>query len=142
MQQTLDEMEAAELAAAAAALRTTAAPAAGARGGTPPRGTSIRDSPGGTSIREAPVGGPTSDPRVQDAPVRGGPVTRGSGRGLARTPVLVGLIVVVLAVLIGGVGAYLVLPSATIVVSPKEEALGPVRVTIRADPTRHGPQRR
>ena len=72
-------------------------------------------------------------------PVRGGPVTRGSGRGLARTPVLVGLIVVVLAVLIGGVGAYLVLPSATIVISPKEEALGPVRVTIRADPTATAP---
>ncbi len=139
VQQTLDEMEAAELAAAAAALRTTAAPATGARGSRPPRGTSIRDSPGGTSIREAPVGGSASDPRVQDAPVRGGPVTRGSGRGLARTPVLVGLIVVVLAVVIGGVGAYLVLPSATIVVSPKEEALGPVRVTIRADPTATAP---
>ena len=41
--------------------------------------------------------------------------------------------------LIGGVGAYLLLPAATIVVAPKEEPVGPVQVTIVADPTATAP---
>ena len=76
---------------------------------------------------------PFGDPRVQDGPVRGGPVTRGSARAVSRTPLLVGLGAIALALLIGGVGAYLVLPSATIVVTPKNESVGPVGMTIRAD---------
>ncbi len=123
VQQTLDDMEAAELAAAAAAIRTTAAPT--------PRSTATA---AGTSIRDGAGESPFGDPRVQDGPVRGGPVTRGSARATSRTPLLVGVGAIALALLIGGVGAYLVLPSATIVVTPKNESVGPVGMTIRADP--------
>ena len=40
-----------------------------------------------------------------------------------------------LALLVGAVGAYLFLPSAQIVVTPKSETLGPIQVTVVADPT-------
>ena len=40
-----------------------------------------------------------------------------------------------LVVLVGGVGAYVLLPSATIVVAPRPEALQPLTLTITADPT-------
>ncbi len=136
VQQTLDDMEAAELAAAAAALRTTSAPSPR---GTSATGTSIRDGGRGTSIRDA-AGDPLPrDPRVQDGPVRGGPVTLGSLRAIPRTPLLVGLVAIALALLIGGVGAYLVLPSATITVTPKDETVGPVSMTILADPNATAP---
>ena len=39
-----------------------------------------------------------------------------------------------LALLVGAVGAYLFLPSATIVVTPKTETLGPIQLTVVADP--------
>lgn len=124
VQQTLDDMEAAELAAAAAALRRTAAPRP--RAPSPATERSIRDTAGGASPR---------DVRTQDVPVRGRPATRGASRVVSRTPLLVGLGAIALALVIAGVGAYLVLPSATIVVTPKNEIVGPVTMTITADPT-------
>lgn len=124
VQQTLDDMEAAELAAAAAALGRTATPRP--RAPSPATERSIRDTAGGVSPR---------DVRTQDVPVRGRPATRGAGRVMSRTPLLVGLGAVALALVIAGVGAYLVLPSATIVVTPKNEIVGPVTMTITADPT-------
>jgi hypothetical protein len=137
VQQTLDDMEAAELAAAAAALRADPAIATPAPTRAPER--SIRETPGGAAIREG-AGRPTSrETRVQDVPVRGGTLGAGVSRGMPRTSLLVGLAAIALAVLIGGVGAYLVLPSATIVVSPREESVGPVAVTILADPTATSP---
>lgn len=45
---------------------------------------------------------------------------------------MIGAAVVALAALVGGVGAYLILPSATAVVTPREETIGPLRVTIEA----------
>jgi Baseplate J-like protein. len=48
---------------------------------------------------------------------------------------MVGLAVLALVVLVGGVGAYLLLPSATIVVTPRPEAVAPVELTVKADPT-------
>jgi hypothetical protein len=137
VQQTLDDMEAAELAAAAAALRTTSAPTPRARAGA--AGTSVRAGAAGTSIRAGAGDTPRGDPRVQDEPVRGGPVTRGSMRTLSRTPLAIALAAIALALLIGGVGAYLVLPSATITVTPKNETVGPVGMTIRADPNATAP---
>jgi len=53
----------------------------------------------------------------------------------ARTTVIAGLAVLALAALVGGVGAYLLLPSATVVVTPREDPIGPLRMTITADPT-------
>ena len=44
-----------------------------------------------------------------------------------------------LALLVGGVGAYLLLPSATIVVTPRPEPVGPIQLTVVADPTATAP---
>jgi hypothetical protein len=49
-------------------------------------------------------------------------------------PLIVALAVIGLVVLVGGVGAYVLLPSATIVVTPRPEALQPLTLTIKADP--------
>ncbi|MBI3749685.1 MAG: baseplate J/gp47 family protein [Chloroflexi bacterium] len=62
------------------------------------------------------------------------PSPRPSGRGGLRLPLVVALAVLGLVVLVGGVGAYVLLPSATIVVTPRPEALSPLTLTIRADP--------
>ena len=55
--------------------------------------------------------------------------------GSRRTPIAIGLAVLALALLVGAVGAYLFLPSASIIVTPKSETLGPIQVTVVADPT-------
>ena len=118
MQQTLDDMEAAELAAAAAAIRTTAAPTP--RSSAPAAGTSIRDVAPRTSIRDG-AGEYPGDPRVQDGPVRraGHARSAAADRPHAAPGRTGGL---VLALLIGRRRApYLFLPSATIVVTPKDE---------------------
>ncbi len=80
------------------------------------------------------VGGPVGGP---SAPTRARPAAAGEGRGIGRTPILVGLAVLALAIIVGGVAAYLVLPSATAVVTPREETIGPVslRVTASTDIT-------
>ena len=130
-------MEAAELAAAAAAIGAVPAPRPRAPAAAAER--SIRDTADRTSIRDTAGRIAPRDHRTQDVPVRGGSVTRGAGRAVSRTPLLVGLGAIALALLIGGVGAYLVLPSATIVVAPKEEQVGPVSLTIRADPAADAP---
>ena len=54
--------------------------------------------------------------------------------GRVRTPWLVGGAILVLALLIGGVGLYVLLPSATIVVTPRPEPVTPVELTVVADP--------
>jgi hypothetical protein len=57
---------------------------------------------------------------------------RGGRRGIGRGTLLVGLLVLALAVVVGGVAAYLFLPSATAVVTPREETVGPVSLRITA----------
>jgi hypothetical protein len=57
----------------------------------------------------------------------------------SRTPIAVALGVLALVLLVGGVGAYLLLPSATISVTPKEESVGPIAMTIEADPSATAP---
>ena len=52
---------------------------------------------------------------------------------LLRTPLLIGLAIVALAVVVGGVGAYLLLPSATIAMTPRREPIS-VELTVTADP--------
>jgi baseplate J-like protein len=51
-----------------------------------------------------------------------------------RTPLAIGAAVAALAILVTGVGAYLLLPTATIVLTPRLEVVGPVPLTITADP--------
>ena len=60
----------------------------------------------------------------------------GSGRGsFPRIPVLIGAAVLGLVVLVGGVAAWALLPSATIVVTPHERLVGPRTLSITADTT-------
>jgi hypothetical protein len=56
-------------------------------------------------------------------------------RGGVRTPWLIGGAILALALLVGAVGIYLLLPSATIAVTPKAERIGPIPVTVVADTT-------
>ena len=55
--------------------------------------------------------------------------------GGVRTPWLIGGAILALALLVGAVGIYLLLPSATIAVTPKTERIGPIPLTIVADTT-------
>lgn len=52
-----------------------------------------------------------------------------------RLHVMIALAAVALVLLVGGVGAFVALPSATIVVTPRSEPLVPVDITVTADPT-------
>jgi len=49
-------------------------------------------------------------------------------------PVLIVAAVAVLALVVAGVGAFLFLPSAEIVVTPRPEGIGPIALVVRADP--------
>lgn len=60
----------------------------------------------------------SAEPVVRPAGISTGITARSTGRGGIRTPWLIGGAILALAVLVAGVGAYLVLPSATIVVTP------------------------
>ena len=74
-------------------------------------------------------------PMDGDGGTRRPEVTATSSRGgRRRNSIVVGLAVLALALLVGGVGAYVLLPSATIVVTPKTETLGPIQVIVTADP--------
>jgi hypothetical protein len=63
----------------------------------------------------------------------GAAATGSGGRSGVRTPWLIGGAILALAVLIGGVGLYLLLPSATVVVTPRPEPVGPIHITVVAD---------
>jgi hypothetical protein len=76
-------------------------------------------------------------PRIEQpdrpaAPPRTSPVTRPAARRPGLTPLAIGGAVLALAVVVGGVGAYLLLPSATVVVTPRDETIGPLRMSISA----------
>jgi hypothetical protein len=64
-----------------------------------------------------------------DRPTFGGRFLR---LGVGRVPLAVGSVVVALALLVGGVGAYLLLPTATAVISPRETTIGPIPLRITA----------
>ncbi len=76
-----------------------------------------------------------------DVPVsrRGGDVPVSRGRDVRRSRRWSGVVplvgaVVALAVLAAAVAAYVVLPSATVVVTPRYEPVGPISFTVKADP--------
>ena len=52
---------------------------------------------------------------------------------------MIGAAILGLALLVGGVGAYVLLPSATIVVTPRPEPITPVHLTVVADPNATAP---
>jgi Baseplate J-like protein len=101
----------------ATATATVAAASVPARSAAPPR----------ESVAASVVVAP--DART---PARARPDAGGEGRGIGRTPIIVGLAVLALAIVVGGVAAFLVLPSATAVVTPREETIGPVSLRISA----------
>lgn len=64
-----------------------------------------------------------------------GVADRLAARGGVLTPWLIGGAILALALLVGAVGIYLLLPSATITVTPRTERIGPIPVTVVADTT-------
>ena len=117
-----------------------AAPGSGASSSIPitPAGDTIRTtvqrdptSLGGTVPSNSPWGPPTGP--------GAGSVAAGGGRSRVRTPWLVGGAILALALLVAGVGIYLLLPSAAISVTPRQEPVGPIDITVTADTTASGP---
>lgn len=49
-------------------------------------------------------------------------------------PIVIAAAAAVLALVVAGVGAFLFLPSAEIVVTPRPESIGPIALVVRADP--------
>jgi len=68
---------------------------------------------------------PPTDHRAQRRP--------SSGRA-SRLPLVIVLAALALVVLVGGVAGYVVLPSVSIVVTPRAEELIPLEITVTADP--------
>ncbi len=62
-------------------------------------------------------------------------INRPAARAIGRTPVLIGMAVLALAVVVGAVAAYLLLPSATIAITPRQETIGPVPFRVTASAT-------
>ena len=115
-------------------------PAAGLAGGS--LATTLAEPPGDTIRTTIPRGPspydergprePTKRPEGSSRPSAG---AQASWRGGVRTPWLIGGAILALALLVGGIGVYLLLPSAHIVVTPRQEPLGPIQVVITADTT-------
>ena len=105
----------------------------------------VTTAPAPRPLRE-PTGTPTPRPVTATPPARRPaepeplrarsiPVFGGGRAALPRVPVLVAAAVLGLVLLVGGVGAWLLLPSATIVVTPHERLVGPQTLSIIADTT-------
>ena len=73
-------------------------------------------------------------PRPARSRVTSAPAERTHPGNVARTPLVIGLAVLALALVVGGVGAYVFLPTATAVISPRENVIGPIPLRIVADP--------
>ena len=143
--------------ASAAPADPRGATAAAPTGGADPNSGSVRSSGakarGGSSARPAAAGAAAaaagaadlSDTDLYDAPGAVGasttrspdalPVAQGRRRGRRLGAIIGTLLVLVVVVGAVGVGAYLLLPSASITVTPRIEDLGPVTFKVHADPT-------
>jgi hypothetical protein len=131
--------------AAAPAMAAGAAAAAAAPVPHPPV-PAVTDADGGpkdleaTQVLTLPVARPITAPtrsipvagRRRLLPLEGLP-------SLAGTNALIAAGVLGVAVVVVAVGAWLLLPSASIVVTAREETVGPVNLLIRADPTADAP---
>jgi hypothetical protein len=93
-------------------------------------------SPAGGMARPITAPKPAAEPVVRPAPSI--PVI-GSTRSIPRVPLLVGTAVVALALLVAGVGAYVLLPSASVVVTPREQPVGPQTLSVVADTSASAP---
>lgn len=81
------------------------------------------------------AGSRSDEPRVR--PVTGArPMTAAGsgGRRVPRTPFLVAAVVLALVAVVGGVGAYLLLPSAEVTITSREQSVGPIAFSVVASP--------
>jgi len=101
-----------------------AASAAGAVVAGPPVPRGLPPAPSAPSL--APSAVPSAPSRVS--------VGRSRSMPQVGAPVLAAVAVAVLALVVAGVGAFLFLPSAEIVVTPRPEGIGPIALVVRADP--------
>jgi hypothetical protein len=74
---------------------------------------------------DGPIAAPQADHRVQRRP--------GTARA-SRLPIVIVLAALSLVLLVGGVAAYVVLPTVSIVVTPRAEAISLPAITVTADP--------
>ena len=81
-----------------------------------------------TPDRGAPERGRPGTPRAE-------PVAQRLRRSIGRTPVIVGLAVLALALVVGGAGAFLYLPTASATIIPREATVGPATLRIVASTT-------
>jgi hypothetical protein len=84
---------------------------------------------GGVGRSARPVGG--AAPRPARGPAQ--PAVRSGGRG-SRTPLWLAFGLVAVLILVAGLGAFLLWPSATIVLTLREEPVGPINLAIKVDP--------
>jgi Baseplate J-like protein len=76
-----------------------------------------------------------SPSRVTGSRILPAPTGRQLLPGTLRTPLEIGVAVLALALVVGGVGAFVFLPTASAVITPRQTAIGPVPLRIVADPT-------
>jgi hypothetical protein len=78
---------------------------------------------------------PAAPSRVTGSRVLPAPMGRQWLPGTLRAPLVIGLAVLGLALVVGSVGAYVFLPTATAVITPREAPIGPVPLRIVASTT-------
>jgi len=94
---------------------------------------SVATAPGiADSARPAPQAG--VDQGIDDWPLPGTSASERTG-GRSRAPLIAAFGLVGLAVVVLAVAAYLFLPSATIALTPRRDGIGPIDLTVSADPT-------
>jgi Baseplate J-like protein len=71
---------------------------------------------------------------MADTPSRPAILERPFAPLATRMPIVIGVAVLALALVVGGVGAFVLLPTATVVITPREEPIGPVELRITASP--------
>ena len=131
---TAESLAASGVGAASAPVEADATPSA--RPAREPHAHRIPSAvPASRVVADSPMGAPgPGGPSPGGSRVVTAPAREGFGSRIARTPVAIGLAVLALALVIGGVGAYVFLPTATAVIAPKEAAIGPIPLRITADP--------
>ena len=102
------------------------------RGSQRPRRPAPDDPPPGRRFAATDAAGGSAASVAADEPVAAGlPPLFGTR---LRAPVLAAIALIALALVVAGVGAYVFLPSADIVLTPRREPVGPVQLTVSADP--------
>ena len=102
----------------------------------PAAAAAVSASQAGAMAPPMPAPRPATEPVVRPAPSI--PVI-GSTRSIPRQPLIIGTAFAALALLVAGVGAYVLLPSASVVVTPREQPVGPQTLSVVADTTASEP---